>query len=432
MRLIIGNSESKVEGLSREQHKALSTLLSYEVNPQAAYFSGGFVRKSSLLDKHGAFPSGLLDVVKRWFGASQVEYIDTRVRPNARQGLYNFRLHLTPYPEQENAVAGCLEALRGTVSMPTGTGKSVTMALLINKLQVRTLVVVPNLELKRQLESTFKSIFGPTKDIVVENVDSPKLNQLTDFDCLIIDEAHHVAAKTYRKLNKRAWGGIYYRYFFTATPFRVRDEEQLLMESVAGRVIYRLDYPTAVAKGFIVPIQAYYIDIPKKAHVKGQTWAEVYSELVVNNKERNDIISNILANLDSAGVSTLCLVKEIAHGELLSNKTGIHFVKGENENNRQMILEFNLRERNSLIGTTGVLGEGVDTKPAEYVIVAGLGKAKGAFMQQCGRGVRTYPGKEAAKIILLRDKSHRWCLKHYREQCKVLLDEYGVKPVKLE
>ncbi len=78
------------------------------------------------------------------------------------------------------------------------------------------------------------------------------------------------------------------------------------------------------------------------------------------------------------------------------------------------------------------MSEGVDTKVCEVVVVAGAGKAKSQFMQACGRAVRNYPGKESAKIIIIKDKSHKYLLRHYAAQSKILLDEYGVKPVRLK
>ena len=108
------------------------------------------------------------------------------------------------------------------------------------------------------------------------------------------------------------------------------------------------------------------------------------------------------------------------------------FANGQVEETRYYITLFNEKELPCLIGTTGILGEGVDTKPCEYVIVAGLGKAKSAFMQQIGRGVRVYPGKESCKIVIFRDTSHKFTLRHYREQCKVLKEEFGIVPLKLE
>lgn len=315
--------------------------------------------------------------------------------------------------------------------MPTGTGKSITMGLLIERLQVRTLVIVPNVELKRQLRDTFDSMFQDASNIVVENIDSPRLKDLTDFDCLILDEAHHAAASTYRKLNKTSWNNIYYRYFFSATFFRNQPEEELLFASVAGVLVYELTYADAVKQQMIVPVEAYYIEIPSTKN-SYHTYAEVYSNLVVKNDMRNNIIALALARLNAAGLSSLCLVKEVAHGAKLEELTGVPFANGKDNDSRRHIQDFNSGKIKSLIGTEGIIGEGVDTKPCEYVIISGLGKAKSAFLQKVGRAVRTFPGKDSAKVIIIKDKSHRYTLRHFNAQVKILRDYYGVTPSKLE
>lgn len=338
---------------------------------------------------------------------------------------------MEPYKDQQDAVLAAVKHGRGTISMPTGTGKSVTMALLVNALQVRTLIIVPTLALKNQLRESFTAFFGSLNNITIENIDSGKLNTASDYDCLIIDEAHHVAASTYRKLNKRAWGKIYYRFFFTATPFRSKSNEQMLLESVAGQVIYELTYHQSVDAGYIVPVEAYYVDVPPSV-THANTWAGVYSTLVVQNEARNKIIAQLLATLNTCETPTLCLVKEIKHGENLQALKGIHFANGLNQDTQLYIQAFNRQKINCLIGTTGILGEGVDTKPAEFIILAALGKSKNAFMQQVGRGLRRFKDKASCKVILFKDFSHKWTLAHFKAQVKILKDEYGVIPVKLD
>lgn len=430
VKLIIDNSISKVEGLTIEQYAGLRNELSYNVSEAVRFYQGGHLpTKRYLLDKRGQFPTGLLRRVLTYLKAEGIDYSTEshRTPPKAQHGFFALSLGLSPYPEQIEAVKACQSVIRGTVQAVTGFGKSTIMAMLIAAKGLRTLVVVPNLTLKAQLSRSFEQMLGNLNNIVIENIDSPRLKTLIDFDMLIIDEAHHGAAKTYRKLNQTAWKGIYHRYCFTATPFRSKDEEQMLLESIIGQVIYSVDYHTAVKRGAIVPIEAYYIEVPKqKTHA--YTWAEVYRELVVNNNQRNQQIITLLSRLEEAGASTLCLVKEIAHGKKLKAGTGIEFACGEDDNTRMLLLEFNLRERNSLIGTVGVLGEGSDTKPAEWVIIAGLGKSRPAFMQQIGRGLRAYSGKESCKILLFLDKSHKWTRAHFKAQCTYLKEEYGIIP----
>jgi superfamily II DNA or RNA helicase len=431
----VDNSVSRIEGLEFEDFKKLRDDLSYTPPAATSYYTGRQAYKKYLVDKKGYFPTGLLNRVKKFlfhcFSPEVYTQDDRRIKPNkASKRLFKPTLPHPPYLEQEKAVEAAISADRGVISACTGSGKSLMMALLIAKLQLRTLVIVPSLHLKEQLKSTFLDAFGSLDHIVVENIDSNTLKSHTKFDVLIIDEAHHSASRTYRKLNQTAWKGIYHRFFFTATPYRNQEEEQILFESVAGEIVYDLPYSVAVKRGFVVPVEAYYIELPK-TKVKGTTWAQVYSELVTKNVIRNDKIFNLLSRLHEQKLSTLCLVKEIAHGKAIARDI-IGFANGEDEFTKMYINAFNNRHLTTLVGTNGVLGEGVDTRPAEYVIIAGLGKSKPVFQQQIGRVMRKYPGKESGKVILVKDASHKWTKAHFAAQVKYLREEYGVEPEKIE
>lgn len=442
--LQIANSECKITGLTDKQTRVLRNKMSYTADPQASYFSGRPARKISLLSKRGEFPTGLLYIVIDYLEITFTKYskLDTRSVPMPQKRIFTLSLGVTPYPEQMEAAKACSSSPkgRGIVVAPTGVGKSLIISLLIEQLQVPTLIVVPSLELKRQLTESLSKAFTPQKvgslcdkkPIAIENIDAIAVDKvLKGYDCVIIDEFHHSGAKTYRSASKKAWRDIYYRFGLTATPFRSQEHERLLLESVLSNICYEISYQDAVNNKYIVPMEAYYIELPKQK-VEGYTWAQVYSELVVNNKPRNDTISNLLYRLYEARVSSLCLVKELRHGKTLADDGVFLFMHGEDNNTREYLEWFNETKVDILIGTTGVLGEGVDTKPAEYVIIAGLGKSKNALMQQFGRAFRTFPGKESCKVIIFKDPSHKWTLAHFKEQCKILREEYGVQPLKLE
>jgi len=427
--ITINNSYSRIAGLTAIQEKQLKAELSYVVGGSSSYYSGFGPRKKSLLDKKGNFPTGLKYKVSSWLHATKTKFLhkDARTRPKR---MPDYVLPVVPYISQTKAVDIALIKERGIISMPTGSGKSLVIALIVSRLNVKTLVVVPSLEIKKQLVEALKSAGVPDK-VTVENIDSNALDKCTDFDCLIIDEAHHVAAKTYQKLNAKVWTGIFYRFFLTATPFRNDLEEMMLFEAIAGKVIYQLSYKDAVKEGYIVPVEAYYVEVPKQ-ETEAHTWQQVYSQLVVNNNKRNEIIALTLLRFNASNVSTLCLVKEVAHGKALAELTGLPFISGEDDESRQYIRQFSAKQITAVIATTGIMGEGVDTKACECVIVAGLGKAKSQFMQQVGRGVRRFEGKESCKVILVRDISHKFTLRHYNAQRRILKDEYGTIPLKLE
>lgn len=375
----------------------------------------------------------MLSRVENFLTKNKIAYQkkDLRVKPKSLSFTPSWSTEPKPYVWQVAATSLAVKLGGGTISASTGSGKSLVIALIASRLQTKTLVVVPSLEIKKQLTEDLQTRFKDTSWVQVENIDSAALafSGSQGYGCLIIDEAHHSAAKTYRKLNKTAWTGIYYRYCLTATAFRNDPEETILFESIAGDLIYSYDYKKAAKDKVVVPIEAYYLQIPKQ-ETDAYTYAEVYSKLVVHNPKRNDVLAFLMTSLSE--FSTLTLVREVKHGQILQNLTSIPFVCGEDAESRKLISQFSSGKIKSLIATTGIMGEGIDSKACEYVIIAGLGKAKSQFMQQVGRAVRNYPDKESAKIILIKDASHKFLLRHFNVQRKILKEEYGTTPSKLE
>ncbi len=412
-------------------------------------------RTTYMIDKRGEFSTGLLYLVEEFLQAKNLKYeiSDLRRVPKLNQfpedkvpATYAFE----PYPEQDEAAIAALTYTRGIIVGPTGVGKSAIAARICDGFRVPTLIVVPSLELKAQLTASLSEIFGhenvgelnrkgyPTHFISVENVDAldPRKPQ-QGIDLVIIDEFHHAGAKTYRVLSKQAWKGIYHRLGLTATPFRSNEDERLLLESVLSQVIYRIEYKTAVAKGYIVPLEVYYVELPAIELKKNLSYASVYKQLIVDRKDRNALIAELTYNLVDAGRSVLVLTKQIEHGLKLQTMIedigyDIPFVKGENDNNRDVIGRFSSGEERGLVGTTGVIGEGVDTRAAEWAVLAAGGKSKNAFMQQIGRVFRLFGDKQSGKVIMFYDPSHKWMIDHFDACVKYLLDEYGVIPVKLD
>lgn len=429
---------SQVQGMDLKAFRGLRRVLSYSVSKQAAYHSGRGDRRY-LLGKKGEFSTGLLPYVKDYFFQLKkpFEIIDGRKRPKPLDGLFELSLGYPPHQWQIDAIKALKASGRGICVAPTGSGKATVVAMAIEAFQVPTLVVVPTLELKKQLTQSLKAALGPLHHVTVENVDAldPK-KPIPNIGLLIIDEYHTSATKTYQKLNQKAWNDIYYRIGLTATPYRNKDEEQLLFESILSEIVYRLPHQEAVDKAYIVPLEVYAHELPT-IQMKGNpsNWHAVYSELIVNRQDRNELIADMVENLEREGSSTLVLVKEIRHGEiiqqLLKDKgLNIAFAHGENDNNRELLLEFNLRERNTLIAT-GVLGVGVDSKPCQFVILAAGGKSRPQLIQNVGRCLRTYPGKAVGTAIIFLDKSNPWIYSHYKIVKKAIQEEYGVEVIKL-
>jgi len=178
-------------------------------------------------------------------------------------------------------------------------------------------------------------------------------------------------------------------------------------------------------------VESYFYELPK-TNVKGYNYQQVYKECIVENEARNALIAKTLISLWHERRFTLCLVKEVAHGEILSKLTGIPFANGADDDSRIWIKRFVDGDLKVLIATSGLMGEGVDSRPAEYLVLAGLGRAKSMFMQAVGRTVRKFLAKESGKIILFKDKSHKYLLRSFQSHVKILKEEYDSVPHRLE
>src|SRR3989442_7323482 len=130
---------------------------------------------------------------------------------------------LTPRPYQYEAVAALLAATargvqRPLLVLPTGTGKTIIFALLVQRRGGRALILAHRDELIQQAVDKL-CLVDPTLPLGVVQADRDehtastvvasvqtlsrhaRLTRLTpDFHTIVIDEAHHAPAATYRRI----------------------------------------------------------------------------------------------------------------------------------------------------------------------------------------------------------------------------------------
>lgn len=156
-----------------------------------------------------------------------------------------------PYDHQSEALEAWLEAeRRGTVVLPTGSGKTYVAQLALERVERSTLIVVPTIDLMNQwagvLEDAFREEVGmigggshEIEDLTVCTYDSAAMNMehMGDrFGMLVFDEAHHLPSDFYRQSAEFALAP--YRLGLTATPERSDGRESDLPELV-GPIVYR-------------------------------------------------------------------------------------------------------------------------------------------------------------------------------------------------
>ena len=143
---------------------------------------------------------------------------------------------------------------RGVIVLPVAAGKTIIALKAIEKLKVRTLILVPTLDLMNQWKDNAieklgipvnsVGLFGggrkEIKEITIMTYDSAYVNldnYPTYFGLIIADECHHAVSQSYRRALEVVTAP--YRLGLTATPFR-SDGLHKYYESIIGPIIYSL------------------------------------------------------------------------------------------------------------------------------------------------------------------------------------------------
>ena len=197
-------------------------------------------------------------------------------------GAFRTKLAFTPRPYQDDALAAWLAAAGcGVVILPTGAGKTVLALMAIERLKLRTLVVVPTIELLYQWRDAVierlgvpKSKVGvvgdgrrevrPVTIITYASAAMPE-SPIGGTGLLICDEAHHLPSPSYSSIPVRC--GAPYRLGLTATPER-SDGADTLLYKLLGPVVYQRTPAELSAEGHLAKFREkrIYVDLqPEEA-----------------------------------------------------------------------------------------------------------------------------------------------------------------------
>lgn len=433
----------KLQYLKRAQHSSNNSPTGLTKEIKRVQKALNFLKYKQIVrlfnKKTNKFPTGLLQLVKLFFNENNINYHHTDLRKKPKKYLFLVNQYKDPPLRyfQEDALKLCVNEHRCTVEAATGTGKTRIFLELIHQLGVRTLIIVPTLNILFQTHSLLARKFGKkyvgiigdqikdvNKDIIVASVQS--LSNLEPeyfnrFDCLIIDEAHHSAATTYMDLNSKCFNNIYYRYFFSGTVFR-NDGSDLALLGVVSTVDYRYSAVQAIRDKFLSP-PVFFIKQNRLSSspvvLKGSQYRKAYATHIVENKQRNQFIADKVKQLASVGKCTLVLVDQIKHGKLIKDLVpNATFISSKSKDNTKVIDRFNEKKISVLIGTD-VIGEGVDTIGADALVLAGAGKAKSSIIQKIGRVLRLYANKKYATVIDFADLNVSTFTNHAHKRQKI-------------
>lgn len=344
---------------------------------------------------------------------------------------------IKPFPYQ-NEILEKLEVersvhnrYRNLIVAATGTGKTVISAFDYktfrnNNKSSRLLFVAHRKEILQQAKATFQGVLKDNNfgDLWVDGIEpssneylfvsvqtlNSRLKDLTltpeYFDFIILDEAHHGSASSYRP---------FLNYFkpkillgLTATPERMDGEN--ILEDFCNRIAAEIRLPEALNKKLLSPFQYFGItDSIDLTNVRWEKGRYVASELT-SIYTKNDIrVGEIISNLDKYtndinDVRAIGFCVTIEHAIFMAEKFNLRGLKSEcltskNSSERDKIRErFRKKEFNYLF-VVDIFNEGVDIPEIDTVLFLRPTESLTVFLQQLGRGLRLAEGKDCLTVL---------------------------------
>lgn len=329
---------------------------------------------------------------------------------------------------------------RALLISATGTGKTYASAFAMRELGFRrVLFLVHRGQLARQTRKSYEKVFANTvsmglvgagyheyeADYVFATVqtlnrDEHLLQYAKDaFDCIVLDEAHHVPADTYRKImdhfTPKLWLGM------TATPDKRDDnvEGRNVYEIFNYQIAYEIRLQQAMEENLLCPF--HYFGITDLSMIGDEEAARDFNMLTSDERVRHIVDQADYYWYSGDKVKGLIFCSNIKETEELSAKfnqiinpaTGKNFrtvaLNGSaSEQERQDAFERlamnedeSSEDRQPLdyIFSVEILNEGVDIVEVNQVIMLRPTQSPIVFIQQLGRGLRKASGKEYVVIL---------------------------------
>jgi superfamily II DNA or RNA helicase len=398
-------------------------------------------------DELGA--DGLLDAL----GADTIDADEERPALDAEL-LEQYALPFTPSlalqarPYQRDAIRNWLRSDgRGVVVLPTGAGKTVVAFQALAEVPVRTLVIVPTIELLRQWRAGLIETAGAPADqvgvvgggerspraITVMTYDSAAMprRRLSEFGLLIVDEVHHLPAPTYRAIAEKAVAP--WRLGLSATPER-SDGAHDDLATLIGPEVYRRRPADLAEEGHIARYRErrIYVDLTAEERARYDLlmaewrWflatrrsslgrGGLFEQLVrqsahdpaarralqaqrqarmiaLNAESKIDRVAELLAThrTDPA----IVFAEHVATVEAIGRRLALPTITYRTPpDERRLVLERFRSGRYTKLAAGRVLNEGVDVPDARVAIVVSGSAATREYIQRLGRVLRPKPGE---------------------------------------
>ena len=409
-----------------------------------------------------SFPAGLVNTVvtalKKYVNNNiKVEIEDKRdeSKPLIQNGGYRLLgidFGAGRFDYQLEAFNAFLLHKRGIIKIATNGGKTGVSSAIIKHLGVKTLYVVPGLDLLSQARSDFAGYLGIAESkigkigegsfdispwITVASIDSltskfddGELDRYKKYwDLIISDEVH---TESSARLAAFDFLESYYRCATSATPLDRTDGANMDIVSQFGDVIYDLPNKVLVERGISVQPSVKIIKIDKPILPPNLSWKDAEKYGIEENDTLNDeVVKQTLENLEK-NLQIVIMLEHINHGRTLLKKfqnskfyNEIRFLNGKDDSSEERKDALNYFRRGELrcLIATSILNTGVNIPNIDVLIFAHAAKSKIRLIQRAGRGLRSSKNKRSLLIIDFVNFTNKHLIKHSLERIQIYKNE---------
>ncbi len=324
-------------------------------------------------------------------------------------------------PFQDEAVRAIAKRDFGTLSAPTGSGKTVMALAVIAYRKQPTLVVVHTKELLNQWVERIESFLEiPAKEIgrigqgkrtigkritvaLVQSLYKIAEEVAPHIGFLTVDECHRTPSRTFTE----AVTAFDCRYMLglSATPWR-RDKLSKLIYWFLGDKVHEVNKTELIETGDVLQAEVIVRETDFRPwHDPSDEYTKMLSELT-EDLERNALIARDVAQqANNGGGICLVLSDRKAHCKTLQGLLREQGIEAElltgdlsNGARQRVVGALNTGNVPVVCATGQLIGEGFDCKQLSTLFLATPVKFGGRLLQYLGRVLRPAPGKDKATV----------------------------------
>ncbi len=353
-------------------------------------------------------------MIPRGFSASLVQFCNKESIPykiidkREKKDSIDFDSNIELLDHQELAIEKVREKDFGVIVSPPGSGKTVIGLEVISEKRQPALIIVHRKQLFDQwIERIQDFLKIPKKEIGQIGNQKKKigkhitiamiqsLSRIEDyseisnaFGTIIIDECHHIPAKSFREAIVNF--NVFYLYGLTATPKRKNNDQKLIFVFI-GNILHQVNQTDYLAeKNIKTEINIKETELFAPFDYKIDKY-ETISRILVHDTQRNSLILKDIEENANRFKTILILSERKAHVDILNlylkDKYETITIHGEDsESSRKSKIEQIKQGHFKIVISTGqYFGEGIDISNLECLFIVYPFAFEGKLIQYIGR-----------------------------------------------